>query len=613
MALIPVVGRKSLKARLGLGLIYLVLTLGAVTMVYPFLLMLGGSITSQYDLDKHAIIPAYLTSDRALFGKYAEDKYGGDFSKIGAAYGSSYTKYDSILPPNAVDAARVADWNEFVKDLPQGYKQAGFAGSTAAFAPSRLLDRYRDFLRRRFHDDINALDREYTQEDVSFLGLYPPFEQPAKRAWAPDSSAKTRDWVAFEATLPPSFYMVVLGDPLYRKWLKEEAYPDLASLNTAWGTSYADYSTITLPARPIGNAARQADWATYVRTKMPFRYVRVADSATTAYQSFLKTRYKGNIKDYEEKHAATVASFADIKLPDIQQIPPAGPPQIDWLDFLKTAPPDALTADTVETRYRAFAMQKYGIAPDAAATLLPPIAQTDWSYVQQHGGELRRNFLGRNYALVLQYIALHGRAAQVTFIYCLLAVLTALIVNPLCAYALSRFNLSYTNTVLLFLLSTMAFPAEVAMIPNFLLLKQLGLLNTFAALILPSAASGYSIFLMKGFFDSLPKELYEAGMIDGASEVRMFRSITLPLAMPIFAYIAYHAFVLAYGAFLFALITCQDPKMWTLTVWLYELQASGAPEYVVLAGSTLIAIPTMIAFICAQRVIMRGIILPSFK
>ena len=95
-------------------------------------------------------------------------------------------------------------------------------------------------------------------------------------------------------------------------------------------------------------------------------------------------------------------------------------------------------------------------------------------------------------------------------------------VNPLAAYALSRYRLSYTPKVLIFMLATMAFPAEVAMIPNFLLIKQLGLLNTFAALILPGLASGYFIFLLKGFFDSLPAELYEAASIDGASELRMF-------------------------------------------------------------------------------------------
>ena len=138
---------------------------------------------------------------------------------------------------------------------------------------------------------------------------------------------------------------------------------------------------------------------------------------------------------------------------------------------------------------------------------------SDWAYVQAHAGALRRDFVTRNYSLVMQYVLLHGRAVWVTVIFCLLAILTTLLVNPLCAYALSRYNLSYGNAVLLFLLATMSFPGEISLIQNFLLLKQFSLLNTYAALILPGAASGYSIFLMKGFFDSLPRELYEAGTI----------------------------------------------------------------------------------------------------
>src|SRR6202044_689854 len=102
--------------------------------------------------------------------------------------------------------------------------------------------------------------------------------------------------------------------------------------------------------------------------------------------------------------------------------------------------------------------------------------------------------------------------------------------------------ISATGKILLFLLATMAFPAEVAMIPSFLLLKQFHLLNTFSALVLPSAASGYMIFLLKGFFDSLPKELYEAGQMDGAPETTMMMRIALPLSKPVLGYIALMAF-----------------------------------------------------------------------
>ena len=261
-------------------------------------------------------------------------------------------------------------------------------------------------------------------------------------------------------------------------------------------------------------------------------------------------------------------------------------------------------AYTPENRWRALSD-----VPDDAVV---PQAQIDQAYVREHAGELRRDFATRNFRTVFDYIFLHGSAVPNTIVFCLLAILSAVIVNPLCAYALSRYPLPYAYQVLLFLLATMAFPAEVAMIPNFLLLRDLHLLNTFWALILPGLANGFAIFLLKGFFDSLPKELYEAAILDGATEIGMFRTITVPLSLPIFSVIALNAFTASYGAFLFAMVVCQDPKMWTLMVWLYDLQAT-APQYVIMAALTLAALPTLIIFMFAQKIIMRGIILPSFK
>jgi multiple sugar transport system permease protein len=252
---------------------------------------------------------------------------------------------------------------------------------------------------------------------------------------------------------------------------------------------------------------------------------------------------------------------------------------------------------------------KAGVRSDS---LLGISAESDWLYVNRNQGPLRREFALRNYRYVLNYILLHGRALWVTVLFCLGAVLTQLVVNPLCAYALSRFPMRSTGRLLLFILATMAFPAEVAMIPSFLLLKQMHLLNTYWALILPGAASGFAIFLLKGFFDSLPKELYEAGTMDGASELTMFARVTLPLSKPIFAVIALQGFLAAYGAFMYAFLVCQDQRMWTIMVWLYELQVHN-PKFVTMAALTLAALPTLVVFLFAQNVIMRGIILPSEK
>jgi multiple sugar transport system permease protein len=223
---------------------------------------------------------------------------------------------------------------------------------------------------------------------------------------------------------------------------------------------------------------------------------------------------------------------------------------------------------------------------------------------------IRRGFVTRNFEYVLDYILLNGRTVWNTAFFCLLAIATQLIVNPLAAYALSRYPVRQSGQILIFLLATMAFPAEVAMIPSFLLLKDLGLLNTFAALVLPTAASGYMIFLLKGFFDSLPQELFEAGQLDGAKETMMMLRIALPLSKPVLGYLALVAFMSAYSAFIYAFLIAQDQQMWTLMVWIYQLQ-NLAPKSVMMAALTLAALPTLAVFLLAQNVIMRGIVLPD--
>jgi len=162
------------------------------------------------------------------------------------------------------------------------------------------------------------------------------------------------------------------------------------------------------------------------------------------------------------------------------------------------------------------------------------------------------------------------------------------------------------------LVATMAFPPMVLMIPNFFFMRQLGMLNTYAALIIPSMASGYYIFLMKGFFDSLPRELYEAASLEGANEFVIFTKITLPLVKPIMAVKALSAFTVAYGGFMWAFIICQDPKMWTIMVYLYQFQREN-PYHLTMAALVLGSLPMLFMFLFCQKIIMRGIVIPVMK
>ena len=592
MAHIARIGSNSPKARLGIAAIYAVLVVGALTTVYPFLLMVATGMKSQNDYNDftpRGLVPRYLVSDAALFNKYAEDKYANNLDDINGAYNSHFDKPQSVAPLPAT--ANADSWARFEETLPLADRKAGFGEHDAA--PSLLLLRYRDYLRREFKNDIRAYNAAFTEEAVGFDTVTPPFERTAQREWEPDlEKPKVRDWTAFKQTLPPNFLITATADPLYRAYLRQETYnDDLKALNTAWGTGYADWGQIILPRVPPANAVRPtqaADWEKFVRTKYPLRLLGVDKSALPAWRAFLTRRNRAG---------ATTAALP-------QTVPQTGDAHTDWIAFIATdAPLAALSADSPENRWRA-------AIHDPAA--LPDQATVDARYIAAHAGEMRREYATRNFRMVADYILLHGNAVPNTVVFCLLAILSAVIVNPLCAYALSRYPLPYAYQVLLFLLATMAFPSEVALIPNFLLLRDLHLLNTVWALVLPGIANGFSIFLLKGFFDSLPKELYEAGILDGATEIGMFRTITVPLSLPIFAVIALNAFTASYGAFLFAMVVCQDPKTWTLMVWLYDLGDS-APQYVIMAALTLAALPMLVVFLFAQKIIMRGIILPSFK
>lgn len=241
-----------------------------------------------------------------------------------------------------------------------------------------------------------------------------------------------------------------------------------------------------------------------------------------------------------------------------------------------------------------------------------PIAERDRLEFAAHSGDLRSHFLWGNFGVVLDELVLEGRAMFNTIVLIFLAIITHVTVNPLAAYALSRFRLKYTYKVLLFMLATMAFPPAVGMIPGFLLLKNFGLINTYAALVLPGIASGYTVFLLKGFFDALPQELYEAAEIDGAGKVTTFLNVTFPLSKPIFAIITLQSFTAAYSGFMWAFLICPDQKMWTIMVHLFNIQQWN-PAPIAMAALVIAAVPTFLVFLFCQNVILRGIIIPSFK
>ncbi|MEO7454436.1 MAG: carbohydrate ABC transporter permease [Fimbriimonadales bacterium] len=369
-------------------------------------------------------------------------------------------------------------------------------------------------------------------------------------------------------------------------------YASVDAVNKAYIEQNLVMQTIQPPAErfavsrwdPAGDQ-KWKDWITFKETLGP--EFRVPVSLKGQWIKHLRSKYNNQFDRVPESTKAGVDTFEEVPMNALEP---------EFSAFYEEKLPARYKSDNPESIWGGELPQE---CYDAAK-------------MQSEKPKLQRAYSLGNFAFILDYILLHGRAVWNTFVFCLLAVLTHLIVNPLAAYALSRYKMRATGKILLFLLATMAFPAEVTMIPGFLLLRDLGLLNTFAALVLPTAASGYSIYLLKGFFDSLPRDLYENAEIEGARETTMMFRITLPLSKPVIAVIALTSFMAAYSAFMFAFLVAQDERMWTMTVWIYQLQAR-APKAVMMAALTLAAIPTLLVFLAAQRVILRGIILPGEK
>jgi multiple sugar transport system permease protein len=185
------------------------------------------------------------------------------------------------------------------------------------------------------------------------------------------------------------------------------------------------------------------------------------------------------------------------------------------------------------------------------------------------------------------------------------------------AYALSKLRPLFGNVILLMMLATLMIPPTVLLLPMYLTVKdvpilRLDLLNTPWAIWLPAVANGFNIFLLKRFFDSIPSELLEAAQIDGASPVRILRSIVLPLSRPILGVVSIFTVVNVWRDFAWPLLVLPDPEKMTISVGIASLQA-GTPQTTMVAALVIASIPTIVVFFLFQRHIMAGLTAGSLK
>lgn len=192
--------------------------------------------------------------------------------------------------------------------------------------------------------------------------------------------------------------------------------------------------------------------------------------------------------------------------------------------------------------------------------------------------------------------------------------LGSLLVNTMAGYAFAKLRFVGRERIFQVLLAALVIPAQVAMLPLFLLMKQLHLVNSFGGVIVPALATVFGIFLVRQYARGIPDELLEAARIDGAGELRIFFQIVLPMLKPVLVTLTIFTFMAAWNDFMWPLIVLTDQEHYTLPVALATLSREHIMDVeMMMAGAVVTVIPVLLLFLALQRYYIQGLLLGSVK
>ena len=212
-----------------------------------------------------------------------------------------------------------------------------------------------------------------------------------------------------------------------------------------------------------------------------------------------------------------------------------------------------------------------------------------------------------HYADLFGRLAL-GRYALNSAFIAVVTTVASLAINASAGYAFAKLRFRGRDVTFRALMAGLAIPVQVAMLPLFLLVKALGLVNTYGGVIIPGLASIFGIFLVRQYALAIPDDLLDAARIDGAGEWRVFRSIGLPAIRPVLATLALWTFLATWNDFMWPLIVLSDDRRYTLPVALAGLVGEHAQDVeLMMAGAVVTVLPVLVLFLFLQRFFIEGV------
>lgn len=236
--------------------------------------------------------------------------------------------------------------------------------------------------------------------------------------------------------------------------------------------------------------------------------------------------------------------------------------------------------------------------PTLAPSLIPNLGNLDWGV------------FGTTFAQEPNF----GRWILNSFVVSLAVTIGQLITCSLAAYALSMLNFPGKNLFFFVFLGTLMIPWEATIVPNYLTVVGLGWKDSYQGLVAPFLASGFGIFLLRQYFMTIPRELYEAAMLDGCSRTRYLWSILLPLSRPALGTLAVYAFLNTYNQYYWPLLVTDSPEWRTTQVGITAFKSTEVALYnLQMAGTIIVMLPTLLLLVLGQKQLVRGLTAGALK
>jgi multiple sugar transport system permease protein len=245
-------------------------------------------------------------------------------------------------------------------------------------------------------------------------------------------------------------------------------------------------------------------------------------------------------------------------------------------------------------------MLSVSLMPPGAASALPPPLLPDAPTLDNY-----RELFSR--AGMLRYLANSLLlAAAVT--------LLSLVLNTMAGYAFAKLAFAGRERIFKLLIGALVIPGQVAMMPLFLMLKEMGLVNSYGGIVVPAMAGIFGIYLVRQYARTIPDELIEAARVDGAGELRIFVTVVVPLLRPVLASLAVFTFLGSWNDFMWPLIVLTDEELQTLPVALASLSREHVQDNeLMMAGSVVTVLPVLVLFLLLQRHYIQGLLLGGVK